>query len=240
MGTPAFSFGTFPGGMADLVVSPSVQVSNQRSLKEGVSTGGVRWAQRARRNPRSWAVSRPWQDKGFIRRLAVAAHGLGGDVWLYDRACAQQNLLPARLSAGLGAAVTVAGMSLGAVTWTSCTARVLAGRVYTISAWAASGSPLSYTLPGGSLTAMPTVVSRLSVVTFTPTVDGVVTLSRTTQVVSGVRIHEGIPDGTFYATEGTPCRVAVADPDRTYQLVTDTQTRTDYQVTLLEVGDTGS
>ena len=236
MGTPAFSFGIFPGAMTDLVVAPGVSPANGRGFEDFTTMGGTRSVQRGRKNPRSWSVSRPWQQPGFARLLGLAAHGLGGDMCLYDRACARQNLVPATRAVGDGALVTVAGLSLGAVLWKTIQVPVLAGRVYTISAWAASGSPLTAAVPGGSATAMPTVTGGVSTRTFTAASAGYVTLTRTTQVTSGVRIHEGQPDGTFYATEGTPTTVAVRDPERTYQLVTDTETLIDYTVELLEVG----
>lgn len=234
--TAAFSLGIFPGAMTDLVVAPGVSPANGRGSNEMVTTGGNRHYQRGRKNPRTWSVSRPWQTPEFARLLGLAAHGLGGDMLLYDRAVARQNLIPASRAVGDGAAVTVAGMSLGAVTWKTLTVPVLAGRTYTVSAWAASGSPLTMTTPGGTAVPLPAVSGGVSTRMFNAASTGHLTLARTTQITSGVRVHEGLPDGTFYATEGTPTTVAVRDPERTYQLVTDTDTRIDYTVELLEVG----
>lgn len=424
----AFSFGPL-GAMTDLVVAPAVQVENSRELKTVTTSRGVRWAQRARRNPRTWQVSRPWQDPAFSQHLTVAASGLGPDMYLYDRACARQNLLPAWLAAGSGkprrnrfhnpsfegpngldqgfgasgeytsvdstwaetgtrsariaagggywasyyplggptgqmlraglqpgTTYTIGGtihldspqfdginplarrilvsvetngivdndfaMSVQApnlpgdtrlvvtftiplsatnvylrymsgsgsvpvwwdsitleegatdgsffdgshggvwegvpnasqsttgirvnnvpmlpVNWETAGAYVLPGRTYTVSAWAVSGSPLNVSVPGAGTIPMPAVVDGVSVLTVTPTVQGPIVLTREhSQNVSGVRIHEGLPDGRFYATEGTPCKVAVSDPSQTYQLVTDRETRIDYTVSLHEVGSPG-
>lgn len=443
----AFSFGPL-GAMGDLKVAPAVPVGNAREVRETVTSRGVRWVQRARRNPRSWPFFRPWQDPRFVKALSLAAAGLGGDMYLYDRACARQNMLPSRLAAGagpvlpVGYAGTVArtnlltnptfenGLSpsnqsvlgnggsstsivdavwsgsgahslrnmgngtnnasvaypvgtlsstmlvpgrtytfsatmhledaqvgvpylrsrrigigiygatgaitygyalspeapntahtttrlvvtakipeeaqrgflllcngsvgtpvwwdqltleegatdgsyfdggtlpggdatyrwtgtphdsvsqqilgaedhvyLGAVTWQSVSVPLLGGRTYTISGWTRSPeSPLSASWPGQAATEpLPAPVGGATTLTITPAADGFLVLTRL-QEVSGVRVHEGIPDGRFYATEGTPCLVAVSDPERTYQLVTDTETRTDYSVTLYEVGNTG-
>lgn len=239
--TAAFSIGFAGGDMTDLVVSPQVSVANGRGTDELVTFGGTRWFQRARKNLRSWSVERPWQQPQFARLLSLAAHGLGGDVLLYDRACARQNTIPVSRSTGDGPAVTVAGVPMGSVTWKTLTVPMIPGRTYTVSVWQAGGvgvnpSPLLVTPPGGTQTAMPAPVGGLSVFTFTPTVKGAVTLTQTDRRISGVRVHEGVPDGTYYATEGTPCSVAVKDPERTYQLVLDRETRIDYQVELLEVG----
>lgn len=443
----AFSFGPL-GAMTDLVVAPAVQVDNGRELKTTVTSRGVRWAQRARRNPRTWTVSRPWQDPQFARLLSLAASGLGGDMWLYDRACARQNMLPARLSVGDGTPIsvgypgevvrtnlltnpsfeggadqaapfngghggsatsatstdwaasgtrslkvtpngtttaaaryfgptsgdaaafplaagktyTIAGtihipsgyvpntvgdrgiyvgtvsssgtinytfassqvapatpgdyrlvvtvaipadakggffrlcigstvtptywdaitveegvtdgsyfdgataahgdvsyrwtgtanastseeavgagavVQLGAVTWSIVRVPVLAGRTYTVSATLAdtdssvwwSGAPGT----GGVVATAPGYAAA----TFTAKTTGLIALNRW-GTVAGVRVYEGVPDGLFLTSPGTPCRVAVADPEQTYQLVTDQETRIDYQVTLYEVGDTGT
>lgn len=127
---------------------------------------------------------------------------------------------------------------MGAVTWASVSVPVIAGRVYSVSLWSTTTTaPLHVTEPGKAEQAMPIPVGGWSSRTFTPTVSGVVRLRRGTQVIAGVRVHEGIPDRTFYATEGTPTRVAVADPERTYQLVTDQETRIDYSIMIQEVGD---
>ena len=165
--TASFSLGIFPGAMTDLVVAPGVSPANGRGSNELITTGGNRHYQRGRKNPRSWSVSRPWQTPEFARLLGLVAHGLGGDMVLYDRACARQNLVPASRAVGDGAAVTVAGMSLGAVTWKSITVPVLAGRTYTVSAWAASGSPLTMTTPGGTAIPLPAVSGGVSTRTFT-------------------------------------------------------------------------
>lgn len=241
MATAAFSYGTFPGGMADLVVSPSVQVDNGRQLKESVSTGGVRWVQRPRRNPRKWDVSRPWRDAEFVRRLAWAAHGLVPEVWLYDRACAQQNLIPVRLAATPGTGVSVDGLPMGPVSWAAVTVRVLAGRTYTVSCWTAGAvSPLSVKIGAGAVQPLPVPTSGYSELVITPSADALLTLSRAASPISGVSVREGTGGRTFHATEGTPCRVAVVDPERTYELVSDTGQRTSYSITLMEVGDTGA
>lgn len=241
MSESAFSFGPL-GAMTDLVVAPAVAVVNGRELKTTTTSRGVRWAQRARRNPRTWTVSRPWRDPAWARLLSLAAHGVGGDMWLYDRACARQNMLPATASVGTGASITTTDGPLGSVTWTTQQVGVIPGRTYTISGW--SGVSGTRTLTGqwrtksGTLLGSVTLtgVSGLGSVTATAPVDAAYILLSRVGSWTGVRVHEGVADGGFFLTEGTPSRVAVADPQRTYQMITDDATATDYEVTIMEVG----
>ena len=437
----AFSFGPL-GAMTDLVVAPGAGVESGRGRSEFVSGGGVRWARQGASSPRTWRVARSWQEKDFTRLLDLAAHSPASPFYLYDRACAARNLLPAKDSFGIpatrtnlcvnpgwesgftqfgvapayagagvsgalatnwfdagtrsakftftnygsalpfgayagtmaragllpgrtytvsatmryeptaaltagqvpeqaniawalqattptasnviisaGAAipmrawvgrrsfqftipedateaaivlstnlfssmrpgtlwvdsitleegvsegsyfdggssgyawsgtanasstvpsmVPVAGIPMPPVRWTKARAFVLAGRTYTLSAWTTGAAyPLTYQETGNPAYSMPAPVGGLSQTTFTPTVSRVMTLTRPAgRVVSGVRIHEGVADGTFYPSEGTPTRVAVTDPGRTYQLVTGTQTLTDYDVELKEIGVQGN
>lgn len=437
----AFMFGPL-AQLAELRPAPGVQVESGRGRSEFVSDAGVRWARQGASNPRTWRMSRPWQDPAFARMLDLAAHSPASPFYLYDRECARRNLLPARDSFGIpatrtnlvqnpgwesgltqfGAApayrgtgfsgalatdwmdagtrsakfafptyggvyifgpfagtlartgmqpgrtytvsaamrfepsvaltssqspdqpniawvleaegpsfgegtfgistaipmrswvgrksfqftipedatearvvlssnvfnsmragnlwvdsltleegvsdgsyfdgaspgyawagtanasatvpsmVPVAGLPMPPIRWTKARAFVLAGRTYTLSAWTTGGTyPLAYQETGNPAYAMPAPVGGLSQTTFTPTVSRVMTLTRPAgRVVSGVRIHEGPADGAFYASDGTPTRVAVTDPGRTYQLVTDTQTRTDYDLELKEVGAQGA
>lgn len=239
--TAAFNFGPL-GAMTALVVAPAPSIEREGSLSRFTSSGGVSYFQRPKRRPRSWTVSRPWKDQRFIKHLERAAHGLLGEVFLYDRAVARRNMLPAELAGLPGAGVVVDGAPMAPVTWTIVKVPLLAGRLYTISCWSpGSVSPLTvaFTGPGtrGPM-ATPDHLGRAQM-SFTPTVDGTLTLTRGTQIVSGVRVHEASPDGAFYATSGTPCRVAVEIPDETYQMILDRETRIDYQVTLREAGRTG-
>lgn len=239
--TAAFNFGPL-GAMTELVVAPSPSIEREGALSRFTSSGGVSYFQRPKRRPRAWSVTRPWQDQKFIKHLERAAHGLLGEVFLYDRAVARRNMLPSELSGLPGIGVSVDGAPMAPVTWSSIKVPLLAGRLYTISCWSPNMvSPLTvaFTGPGtrGPM-ATPDHLGR-SQMSFTPTVDGIMTITRGAQVVSGVRVHEGSPDGEFYATSGTPCRVAVEIPEETYQMILDRNTLIDYQVTLREAGRTG-
>lgn len=78
--------------------------------------------------------------------------------------------------------------------------------------------------------------------TYTPPIDGVLTVRPvgTTRAVSGLRVHEGTPDGGFYAGRSTPCRIEVHDPGLTLkQWKSGGQGSGDYTVTLVEVGVPG-
>lgn len=180
--------------------------------------------------------------------LTLAAHGVGGDMWLYDRATARQNMLPAHEAVGDGNPVKVDGLPMGAVSWVSTSVGVIAGRTYTLSAQETSAPTSAYILGtwktavgatvgstfqiNGSLGDDPAVATAVA-----PAGSATLSLSRGSGPWAGVRVHEGEPDGgAVYLTEGTPCRVAVADPQRTYQMVTDDRTEIDYEITLMEVG----
>lgn len=236
----AFSFGPL-GSMSELVVSVGLQVEREGQLSRFTASGGISYFQRPRRTPRSWAVSRLWKDPRYIKLLERAAHGLLGDVYLYERAVARRNMLPRELAGVPGSGVVVDGAPMAPVTWTTVRVPLLAGRLYTVSCWTPDPEPpLSLMYPGMTLDGLPEPdYEGRSQFSFTPMSDGILTLIRGTQVISGVRVHEGTPDGGFYSTAGTPCRVAVEIPEETYQLVTDRETKTDYRVTLRETGRTG-
>lgn len=229
------------GAMVPMVVSAGVGLETGRPRGELVTTGGVRWAQQSRRAPRTWTVGRLWQDPSWARMLQYAAQGIVKDCYLYDVAVARQNMLRSSECVGSGASVLVDGVPMGALaTGTGPRAYLLAGRTVHVSCWTNAipeAGVLSFTHAGNTLTlqAPPGEGSRYAYATYTPMSDGVLT----TQIlgsISGLRVHEGTPDRSFQATQGTPCLVDVQDPSESLQLVVDEQTRIDYQVTLLEVG----
>lgn len=240
----AFYFGPL-GAMRPLVVSAGVQVETARAQSEFVSAGGVRWVQRGRSAPRTWTVGRLHQGPEWARMLSAAAHGLLPQCWLYDVAQARENMVPAPMSSGPEAAVSVDGLPMGGlINGHTVQLPVLAGRLYTVSAWADYPSNTRVAtiqinadpvMPVGTPTGTGT---RYCAASFVPAADSVVTLRTTRVGVSGLRMHDGPPDGAFMTGYGTPCRVAVQDPARTLQLVTG-QVRSDYEVTLQEVGKPG-
>lgn len=242
----AFLFGPL-GGMVPLRVSRGVNDSPARSMSELVTSGGVRYVQRGRRAPRTWQVGRAYEGPGWAALLTDAAHGLLGQCWLYDVAAARENMVPAELSAGAGLPVMVDGRPMGALpAGHTSMVQVLAGRTYTVSLWsaAAAGTTVASFLRSPNLltlvTAPPGTGARSCAASFTPLADGLVTVTVPNGNTSGLRVHEGGPDGRFYSGHGTPCKVAVQDPQRTLELVVDRETRSAYQVTLMEVGKPGT
>lgn len=81
---------------------------------------------------------------------------------------------------------------------------------------------------------------RPVIVDFTPPTDGVLTVSvpsATAGKVSGFRLTEGAPLGPWVPGQKTPCRVSIPDPEQTLNyLLNGQQGRSDYRVTLREVG----
>lgn len=228
------------GAMVPMVVSAGVGLETVRPRGELVTTGGVRWAQQARRAPRSWQVGRLWQEPSWARMLGYVAQGIVKDCYLYDVAVARQNMLRSSECVGSGNPVLVDGVPLGSLaSGTGPRAYLLAGRTVTISCWTnviAGANVLTVTHDGNTVTlaAPPGTGSRYTYATYTPMADGVLT-TQVTGTLSGLRIHEGAPDRSFQVTQGTPCLVEVVDPSEVVQMVTD-RTRIDYQVTLNEVG----
>lgn len=225
------------GAMDRLIVSAGDATETARAQSEFVTSGGVRYAQRGRAAPRTWTVGRLYQGPDWARLLSLAAHGLLPQCWLYGVAEARENMIPAQLAAGTGVPVLVAGLPMGALTvGHRVQVPVLAGRLYSVSAWCtAAGQMLTYQMGAGPVVAVDSLNGSG---TFTPLEDAILTVTVTGANVSGLRVHEGYFDGTFHAGYGTPCKVAVHDPERTLHLVTE-QVRSDYTITLMEVGKPG-
>lgn len=241
-----FFFGPL-GAMIPMEVSAGVQVESGRALSELVTSGGVRYAQQGRNAPRTWTVGRLWQEPAWARLLTAAAHGLLGDVWLYDVAAARENMVPASLASGSGIRLPTDGLPLGShAAGHTVTVPVLAGRLYTVSAWAggsAGANVMSFKLGTGAtefVKSPPGTGHRQATGTIRTPSDGLLTVTLLAIGMTGLRVHDGPPDGRFYAGHGTPCKVAIQDPERTLQLVSEDTTRSDYQVTLLEVGKPGT
>lgn len=236
----AFYFGPM-GSMIPLVVSAGVPVQTGRGFSEFVSSGGVRYVQQGRTAPRTWTVGRQWQHPDWVRLLSMAAHGMLTDCWLYDVAAARENMLPANLSAGGGVGtVPVGGIALQELKQGhAVSVPLLAGRNYAVSAWReADGAMLTAQLAGEAAETIEAFAGRGSA-SFRPVEDKILTVTVTRAGVSGLRINEGAFDGTFHPGHGTPCRVAVQDPVRTLQMVTN-ESRSDYEATLYEVGKPGT
>jgi len=227
------------GAMERLTVSAGVSTETSRSESEFVSSGGVRSFLRGRAAPRTWTVGRQYRGPDWARLLSLAAHGLLPQCWLYDVASARENMVPAQLAAGTGFLVQVNGLPMRAVaSGHQVQVPVLAGRLYSVSAWQASDQQM-LTYQVGMDTPVPvSSFNGSGAGSFTAPVDSILTVTVTSGSVSGLRVNEGPFDGAFHAGHGTPCKVAVQDPQRTLQLVTE-QVRSDYQVTLMEVGKPG-
>lgn len=126
------------------------------------------------------------------------------------------------------------------VTWQATQVPVLAGRLYTIHAWSKElTSPMQIRV-NGATQEMPNPIGGVSTFSFQAHADQLVQLNTTSSPPYAVRMVEGMSDGKYYSGAGTPCRVAVRDPQLTYQMVTDGLTQHDAQIELVEVGRTGA
>lgn len=237
-----FYFGPL-GAMQPVEVSAGVSVASGRGFSELVTTGGVRYAQIGRSAPRTWTVGRLWQNPSWAKLFNYASNGLLGDCWLYDVAKARENMIPARLCSGTDSAVMVDGAPMGGlIAGHEVTVPALVGRVYTVAVWsqAAQGATVAqYRLGSGAMvniSAPEGTGYRQCAASFVPSEDTTITLKIPGTGTSGATIHEGPPRGDFYATAGTPCKVAVQDPQRVLQMLLERDVRSDYEVTLMEVG----
>lgn len=239
-----FFFGPIDS-MEPIEVSAGASIEFARGSSELVTSGGVRYMQSGRRAPRTWTVGRIWQEPAWARTLTASAQGLLGECWLYDVAAARENMVPANLSVGTGPRVMTDGLPLQTLTaGHSVTVPVLAGRMYTISAWA-SADPgeivFSYRQDAGELVSVPLTPGsghRQASSSFMAPTSGLLTVTILVGNATGLRVRDGAPDGRYYSGHGTPCKVAVRDPGRALQMLT-TSTFSDYEVTLLEVGTPG-
>lgn len=238
MNDSPFYFGPL-GRMERVWLDPGVEIQTSRGLSEWISSGGTRHVQLGRTAPRIWAGASEDQLPATIRLIGLAAHGLLDQCWLYDVAEARENMVPAGLSAGSGIPVPVDGLVMGALPPGQVVyLPVLAGRLYSVSAWrAASGTMVTYQV-GSAPKVTVESFNGSGGASFTPIQDSILTLVVTGPGVSGLRAVDGDWDGTYQAGYGTPCKVAVQDPVRTLQLVTE-QVRSDYSVTIMEVGKPG-
>lgn len=116
---------------------------------------------------------------------------------------------------------------------------VLAGRLYSIAAWASVDTQLFTYQVGDGAVGSAVAIAGVASASFTPRTDTILTVTVSRTGVSGLTVRDGSFNGQYMAGYGTPCKVAVQDPQRTLHLVTN-QVRSDYQVTLLEVGQPGA
>ncbi|ALD63995.1 hypothetical protein AFL94_08750 [Arthrobacter sp. LS16] len=128
----------------------------------------------------------------------------------------------------------------GPVTWQATQVPVIAGRLYTVYAWSKDPGPPLQVRANETTQNLPNPIGGLSTYSFQANADQFVQLTTLGASPYAVRMLEGIGDGKYYSGAGTPCRVAVRDPQLTYQMVTNGRTVHDVQVELVEVGRTGA
>ena len=197
---------------------------------------------------------------------ACAEGSVPGPLYLHTQDAALTNLLPSDVAApcrmGTVALGSVAGTVAvdtpgGAVPSSGVVQQAAVGAwsatipvrqvAHSLSAWAsAAGAALTWRtvnaagaqVATGTVTAAAVAGGFRGVASFTPgsTVVGVqVRTPAGSLTVGGLRLTEGAHDATWLPGEGVP-QVAVSDPERTLQLVTSTDVRSDYTVTIREVG----
>lgn len=230
-------------------IDPGVSYTSERPSSETVSVGGVRRTQVAGKAPRTWGWSMGNDVDQAPMYLTLAAQGRIGDVYLYDAAAAQVNMLAPSDCDGedttqptiivnslipmrtFAAGYTLTMSLRGAVTYhlsgtTSHTAAATLG-TYNIGAGA-----VNIVAPAGT-------GARRWTTSFTPAAAATVTVIMTVAgVTSALRLTEGNVDSLgFVPGMKAVCQVSVSDPQQTLSMVFTTRLPlSDYAVVLREVG----
>lgn len=222
-----------------------------------------RSARVAREWEQSWRLVPP-ADVAYLAACAEGA--IPGPLYLHTQDAALTNLLPSDVAApcrmgtvalGSVAGVVAVGMSGGAVPSSGVVQQAAVGAwsatipvrqvSHALSAWASAAGPAltwrAVTAAGaqvatGTLTAAAVSGGFRAATTFTPGATAVGVQVRTpagSLVVGGLRLTEGAHDPVWLPGEGVP-QVVVDDPSRTLQLATATEVRSDYTITIREVG----
>lgn len=219
-------------------IAPAASVGVDRPRSALVSMDGNRFEQRARMARRSWSWSMPWATAAHLAAVRAAADS-DGDVWLMVDPVGVSNMLPARSCFGPELpAIDCGGVPLGSFdAGTVVTGRVRGGVATTLACWsdlAAAAVALDVTYPGGSI-AVDSLGGGQAAETFTPTVDGVVTIEVSADT-TGLMLTEGTPEETFVAGESMPCKVVIDDPEDVLRMQYQGNWTHDYTIALREVG----
>jgi hypothetical protein len=220
-----------------------------RAVSEWTSLGGVRRRQRSARMSRVWSWNLSSASAQTARWVVLAAQGLAGEVWLYDLAAAQANMLDPRDVVGRVSGqptISVDGVAMRTfAAGYTLTRKLRAAQIYTLSGWTSHTHGVAigtYDVGAGAvdIVAPAGAGSRYWEIVFTPTADVTATFVVTVaSKTSGLRLTEGARVDTirFMPGENTPCQVSVDDPERTLKFLFSGQLPlTDYTVSLVEVG----
>lgn len=222
-------------------VRRDVPVATSRPRSSITSLDGHRFEQRARLGRRAWT----WElQHKQAKQLAIVRAAVDSPypVWLMSDTAATGNMLTASDCYGR-ASDTADTMDCGGVPLPPflgsevITGRVRGGVPTTLACWSSIGAPLTATYPGGVVNVTGTGGSAApqAWATFTPTVDGVITITVNNFGVSGLMLVEGQPESSWVPGESMPCQVVVDDPSEVLLGTFGGAWRSDYAVTLREV-----
>lgn len=244
---------------------PGRSVSVERGGRTLVTLAGVRHVQRGPRAPRTWEVSHGWRTPDSVAYLVACAQGaVRGPLHLLTSDAARTNLLAPHVAApcaggdrALGepsvAAVLVdsvpmVGASLPAVLggWVGPFA-IRPATTLALSVWASSaGAALAWRtvsasgvqVATGTVTAAAVTGGFRGAASIVPGVAAGIEFRLPVGVgrsVAGLRLTEGPHDATWMPGAGG-ATVVVDDPGQSLLAVWDSDVRSDYSVTLREVG----
>ena len=229
-------------------VSVGAAVEATRPSSESVSLGGVVRRQSARAAARSWSLDFKVKTSEFVRYLALAAQGLVGDVFLYDAAAAQVNMLDPRDCVGRDVSqptilVGLVPLRTFAAGYT-LTTKLRAGVQYHLSgttSHTAAATLGTYNIGAGAVNIVAPAGTgpRRWSTSFMPLTAATVTIILTVAgVVTALRLTEGSVDSLgFLPGQKAVCQVSVSDPQQVLNMVfSDRLPLSDWSVTLREVG----
>lgn len=224
-------------------VTPGVQTATARPSSELVTVDGRRFVQRAPRGPREWTLDFTYAPAAAVTALRVACEV--DEVWLSDSASASANLFDPRDTHGTdleAAVIDCGGVPLRVLPDEHvATVAVRGGVQLRLGYYTSSGAGVevgSAVFPGGSvdLDASAGSAPPRRDVTFTPASDGDLVLTLSTATVTGLQLTEGALPSAWVPGERMPCKVSVVDPERTMTMLHGGAWRSDFSVTVREVG----
>lgn len=224
-------------------VTPGVGTSTARPTSDLVTVDGVRFVQRARRGPREWSLDFTYAPAAAVTALRVACEV--DDVWFSDASAASANMLTPRDCHGTDATADV--LDCGSIPLRvlpvghGASVEVRSGVLYRLGYFTASAAGVDVgdvAFPGGTvaLDASSGTAPPRRDVSFTPTSNGTATVTVSSNDVSGLQVTEGALPAAWVPGERVPCRVAVVDPERTLNMLHGGAYRSDFSVTVREVG----
>lgn len=235
------------GPVGELLPAPSPQsgvgVSAERQTSEMITLGGSRVVQMTRARHKTWELSYTWKRPSEIAWLGeLASGGVVGPIYFFTSKAAVENLAPPLLQVGgsgvvarrrifaagdaqiaVSRQIPISSSTLHCLSFLSNGSGSLTRKLFTAAGLELSSVVLSAGASGYRVTDSFTTPSNAAYMTLTPTAG-----------VGQIRLTEGAHTG-FMAGDGV-APVRVVDPQETLQRAMAGDHRSDFSVTIQEVG----